>query len=195
MNRRNSRTDALGKGESYLYDGNSNLTKYTDRNGHYVNYTYDGINRRTIANFEASADVIDYTWDGGDRLTKATDSVAGAITRGYDNLDHLTSEITPQGNVSYLVDNGDRRETMGFGENMLSYSFDNANRLTGITYGGSNNLGRRSVLNEQPPDAHARQIAIPGSLSHSNSARPPTALCSTCSLNPAALDLIKRDFI
>ena len=64
------RKDALGKSESYQYDGNGNLIKYTDRNGHYVNYTYDGINRRTIANFQGSTDVINYTWDGGDRLTQ-----------------------------------------------------------------------------------------------------------------------------
>ena len=64
MNRRNSRTiDALNKSESYQYDGNSNLTKYTDRNGQFVNYTYDGINRRTVANFQGSTDIINYTWD------------------------------------------------------------------------------------------------------------------------------------
>ena len=75
MNRRSSRTDALGKSETYQYDGNSNLTKYTDRNGQYVTYTHDGINSAHDCEFPGQYGRHDYTWDGGDRLTKA------AVTR------------------------------------------------------------------------------------------------------------------
>src|SRR5271170_1484324 len=157
MNRRITRKDALGKSESYQYDGNSNLIKYTDRNGHYVNYTYDGINWRTIANFQGSTDVINYTWDGGDRLCQASDSVAGTITRQYgeacsltgenttlaSGLDFLTQETTPQGTVSYGVpDVAGRRTSMTVsGQNAVSYTFDIANRLTQISQSGTGTVG------------------------------------------------------
>ncbi len=52
----------------------------------------------------------------------AVDSITGTITRGYDNLGRLISETTPQGTVSY--------------------SYDTASLLTGMTYSlGSSILG------------------------------------------------------
>ena len=40
------------------------------------------------------------TYDAGNRVTQIVDSINGTITRGYDGLDRLTSETTPQGSVS-----------------------------------------------------------------------------------------------
>ncbi len=45
-------------------------------------------------------------------MTQAVDSVTGTITRGYDGLDRLTSETTPQGSVTYTYDSAGRRQTM-----------------------------------------------------------------------------------
>ncbi len=70
---------------------------------------------------------------------QAVDSLAGTITRGYDNLDRLTSEGTPQGSVSYAYDTAGRRTSMTVaGQTAVSYTYDNANRLTGMTQGSSN---------------------------------------------------------
>jgi hypothetical protein len=38
-----------------------------------------------------------------DRLTQAVDSIAGTISRSYDLLDDLMSEVTPQGTVNYTL--------------------------------------------------------------------------------------------
>ena len=143
MNRRVSRKDALGKSESYEYVDHLNLTKYTDRDGNYVNYTYDGLNRRKGASTCCgSQDNITYTWDGGDRLTQATDFVAGTITRTPDDLDRLMKEVTPQGTVSYTYDNADRRATMTVaGQTAVIYTFDIANRLTQISQSGVGTVG------------------------------------------------------
>jgi uncharacterized protein RhaS with RHS repeats len=55
--------------------------------------------------------VAEYAYDTGNRMTQIVDSVSGTITRGFDGLDRLTSEITPQGTVSYTYDNAGRRTT------------------------------------------------------------------------------------
>lgn len=76
-----------------------------------------------------------------------------AITRGYDGLDRLISEVTPQGSVSYSYDAAGRRTSMSVsGQNAISYAYDNANRLTQITQGSANvaivpdSEGRRQSL-------------------------------------------------
>jgi YD repeat-containing protein len=72
------------------------------------------------------------------RLTGITDSITGAITRGYDGLDDLTSETTPQGTVNYTYDADKRKQTMTpSGQVQITYSYDNASRLTSIVQGAS----------------------------------------------------------
>jgi RHS repeat-associated protein len=116
------------------------------------------LNRRTFAGFGTQVgptyeSTVTYTWDGGNRLTKIVDSMTGTITRGYDSLDRLTSEQTPQGTVSYTYDAANRRQTMTVaGQTAVNYTFDNANRLTKIAQGnttvqlGYDNSNRRTSL-------------------------------------------------
>ncbi len=60
------------------------------------------------------------------------------ITRGYDGLDRLTQEVTPQGTVNYTYDNASRRATMTVvGQTQVVYIYDNANRLTQVQQGTS----------------------------------------------------------
>ncbi|MFZ3381057.1 MAG: RHS repeat-associated core domain-containing protein [Candidatus Acidiferrales bacterium] len=158
MDRLATRTDALTRGESYQYDTNGNLTQFTDRRGKATTYMYDNLNRRTFAGFGTQAgptyeSTINYTWDAGNRLTQIVDSVTGTITRGYDGLDRLTSEQTPQGTVSYTYDAAGRRQTMTVaGQTAVNYTFDNANRLTNIAQGtttiqlGYDSSNRRTSL-------------------------------------------------
>jgi len=134
------------------------VTQFTDRRGKVTTFSYDGLNRRTFAGFGTQAgpiyeSTVTYSYDAGNRLTQAVDSVTGTITRGYDNLNRLTSESTPQGTVSYTYDNAGRRATMTVaGQPVVNYSFDNANRLTQITQGttavafGYDTAGRRTTL-------------------------------------------------
>lgn len=92
-----------------------------------------------------------YTFDAGDRLTQVVDTVSGQITRGYNGLDLLTSETTPQGSVTYTYDNASRRATMMVaGQTQIVYGFDNADRL--LTQGtsqvtiGYDNASRRTTV-------------------------------------------------
>jgi YD repeat-containing protein len=55
------------------------------------------------------------------------DSVAGTITRTYDNFDNLIDEQTPQGEVTYQYDAAHRLQTRTVvGETPVSYAWDNA---------------------------------------------------------------------
>jgi RHS repeat-associated protein len=158
MNRKYQRTDPLNAVESYGYDLNGNLTSHTDRRGKVTKYQYDGINRRKFAGFgytgSSYESTINYQWDGGDHLTQAVDSIAGTIMRQYtDGLDDLTDEQTPQGEVGYQYDIARRRQSMTVvGQPTVSYGWDNANRLTGITQGSTSipiaydNADRRYTL-------------------------------------------------
>jgi RHS repeat-associated protein len=157
MDRRALRTDPLGASDTYAYDGNGNLVRLTDRRGAVTVYQYDGLNRPALAGFGASGggyqSTINYTWDAGSRMTAAADSIAGTITRGYDGLDNLVSETTPQGSVGYTVDAARRRTAMTVsGQPATAYTWDNANRLTAITQGSSSvgfqydNANRRTEL-------------------------------------------------
>jgi YD repeat-containing protein len=64
--------------------------------------------------------------------------VPGTITRGYDGLNRLTSETTPEGSLSYTYDADGRRATMTVaGQPVVTYAYDDAHRLTSITQGTS----------------------------------------------------------
>ncbi|MFI5460682.1 MAG: RHS repeat-associated core domain-containing protein [Isosphaerales bacterium] len=139
--------DAVGNEWQFFYDVFGNLTGTIDGRGLVTNYTYDALNRLATSayNFDDASGVglqypstVAYTWDKGNRLTKVVDSVAGTITRGYDPLDNLTSEQTPQGTVSYTYDAASRRATMSVpNQAQTNYLYDNANQLCVITQGSS----------------------------------------------------------
>jgi YD repeat-containing protein len=116
----------------------------TDRNNLVTTFQYDSLNRRTFAGFKTQGtapnftyeSTISYTYDAGNRMRSATDSIAGAITVAYDDLDRLTSENSPQGAASYGYDNAGRRTSMTLaGQPEVVYAYDNADRVTSITQG------------------------------------------------------------
>jgi RHS repeat-associated protein len=161
MDQVQTRQDALTRQETYTYDLNGNLSTFTDRRGKLTIYTYDGLNRKASAGFGAVVNggnttydsTIIYTYDSGNRLTRAVDSIAGAITRGYDLLDNMSPETTPQGSISYTYDNANRRKTMTVtGQPQLTYTYDDADRLYQILQGSStvglayDNANRRTSL-------------------------------------------------
>lgn len=157
MDRLQYRQDPLGNSEMYLYDANSRLLWFTDRNGLITGFSYDSIGRRVFTGFGYNGSgydsTINYTLDGGNRLTVVNDSLNGSITRNYDGLDGLLSEVTPQGTVSYTYDADERRQTMTVaGQPVVHYTLDPDSRLTQIAQNSStvaftyDSAGRRTSL-------------------------------------------------
>ncbi len=96
---------------------------------------YDGINRLHTVTYNDASNVT-ITWDAGNRPTTIVDSVNGTITRTYDGLDSLTEEASPQGKIDYKYDAAERRSQYTInGGTPIQYQFDNADRLSTITYG------------------------------------------------------------
>ena len=160
-NRLSSKTDALLQVESYTYDAAGNLIFVTDRKGQVRGYTYDAVGRRSQAGFGATSTIspvydstITYTYDAGDRVTQIADSANGTIARQYDaRFNSLTQETTPQGSVTYAYDVAGRRSSITPSDGtQVTYTHDNANRLTGIAQGSStvsfayDGAGRRTTL-------------------------------------------------
>jgi len=94
-----------------------------------------------------------FTYDSVSRLLQVNDSVSGLIQMGYDNLDRLTQELTPQGVVTYAYDAIGRRTSMtANGLAPVNYQYDAASRLTQVAQGpravnlGYDAAGRRTSL-------------------------------------------------
>jgi RHS repeat-associated protein len=135
MDRADTRTDPLLRGEAFVYDANGNPSQHTDRKTQVTQSTYDALDRLSTVTYQGGSTTT-YTYDAGDRLTQVVDSIAGTITRTWDLLDRLTSETAPEGSVSYTYDAADRRATMTVaGQPQVTYGYDNADRLTSITQG------------------------------------------------------------
>lgn len=141
-NRALTKQDALLKTERYAYDAAGNLKFLTDRKGQVSGFDYDFLNRRSKASYGATSTTspvyqnsITYTWDGGNRLTQLADSVAGTLTRSYDNrFDSLASETGPDGSVTYTYTaDGRRHSVTPTGGTAQTSTFDAAGRLTGIS--------------------------------------------------------------
>jgi len=136
-----TRKDPLGNQESYQYDGKGNLTQFTDRRGKVSVYQYDSLDRLSFAGYGMTAgptyeSTVNYTYDLGNRLTQVVDSASGTITRAYDGLNRIASEVSPQGSVGYTYDLAGRRQTMTVsGQSQVAYTFDTANRLQRIVQG------------------------------------------------------------
>ncbi len=101
---------------------------------------------------------LNLTYDGGGRLTQIADStpLAGAIVRGFDDLERLTSEQSPQGTVSYEYDNASRRSKMIIGANTVNYRYFDDNlilsltrgtKTVGFTYDGANRPATETLPN------------------------------------------------
>ena len=161
MDRVVTRTDPLLHAETLEYDLGGNLVKVTDRRGKVTTYGYDALHRIVFigygtvgsgpgATYEST---ITNNYDAASHLTSTVDSVAGTITLTYDNLDRLTSEVTPQGTVSYAYDANGRQTSMTVtGQTPVTYTYDDAGRLTQITQGTAtatmayDNANRRTSL-------------------------------------------------
>jgi len=137
--------------ESFGYDKDGNLTSWTDRATNVTSYQYDALDRRTKIDYTTDGH-IDLGYDLGNRLITLNDSSNGLVTRGYDHLDEITSEQTPQGTVGYSYDDAGRRQTMTIGSQTTNYGYDAANQLTSVTRGalsagiGFDDLGRTQTI-------------------------------------------------
>jgi len=129
-------TDPLGKTETYGYDDNGNVTSRIDRKGQTTTYAYDALDRIRSVTYDDGASLV-IVWDAGDRPRQLIDNVNGTIALDYDDLNRLTRELSPQGQVEYQYDDAGRRTLMtvaGFAP--VSYAYDDVNQLKRVEQNG-----------------------------------------------------------
>ena len=110
-----------GKGTSYDYDADDELTKITyaddSSDENYVKYSYDANGNRISVNTANGANTTRYEYDKYDRVIKMTDPMGYTENYTYDIVGNMLTKKDRNGNI-------------------ISYDYDAANRLT-KEYSGS----------------------------------------------------------
>ena len=115
---------AMGVTElTMAYDEHGNLLSATDSSGNTQNYGYDNTGNLTSVT-DSLGSLMNMTYDANGNVTSITNAEGSLTNFSYDNEGRLVSRtITYQGQT--LTD---------------TYSYDEANRVTGITYANGNTV-------------------------------------------------------
>ena len=151
----------------FTYDGTGNLLTKIDAKNQMIAYDYDDAGRMAIKlvfaeqDHETPVKRISYTYDKMGNLTSYDDGVTRG-TYGYDELYRKISEIVDYGTFelefSYeFYRNAMKKSSIGPDGLRYNYTYDEANRLTGITLPGA---GFVSYGNFQWN--HPRRVSLPG---------------------------------
>ncbi len=149
---------------STTYDANGNVTSSTDGKGVVTNYSYDAANEPTTTTRPDSTTLVNAYWADGS-LKSQTDGRAKVTNYAYDAQGRLSSVTDPLGRITSYAYDGAGNQTnkidpggscTGTVTGCTTYSYDNANRQTGIgysdpathavTYGYDNANKRTSML-------------------------------------------------
>jgi RHS repeat-associated protein len=140
MDRLKTETDPLGNSSEWSYDKAGDLIEAVDRNGTVSTFAYDPLRRLEAARFGVSGltaeSTIAYEYNHGDRLMHVSDSDSGEYAIERDPFGRIESLAGSTGTVSYSYDAAGRRESMSAtGLESVGYTYDNADRLTGLSRG------------------------------------------------------------
>jgi YD repeat-containing protein len=133
-------TDVHGRTLDYTYDDVGNRTRMVDSDGQETVWTYDGLNRNTSITVPGQGTTTQTFYPSG-RPDKTTHPDGTTSTAAYDGAGRLTSLIHAKAGQTlasyvYRYDfNGNRieqREVNGAGEQVTSYRYDDADRLTQV---------------------------------------------------------------
>ena len=113
-----------------------------DKRGLKNSFTYDALqhvtnlafNSNNVSGYDQSS--ITYTYDAADRVTQMVDSGGSNPNTqqiGYDLLDNVTSQQTPEGATTYQCNWPIPSSMTGPGQPTVNYNFDAVNRLTSVS--------------------------------------------------------------
>jgi len=166
-------TDALNHVTTNHYDAVGNRNWVEDANSHQTDYTFDAAGR-ILTVTAPDGGVTTYTYDGNGNLETRTDDNSHTTSYAYNDASQLTTITQPDPDgagsltapvTSYTYDaNGNRHTkvdpngnaTTTSGDGTTTYSYDRANRLTGIDYSDAtpdvtfayDNVGNRTSMTD-----------------------------------------------
>ncbi len=145
--------------EHFGYDANSNVASHRMRDGNWISFSFDNLDRVTFKDLPGSEPDVTYAYDNLGRITSASQS-GNALSFTYDALGRKLTEVGPQGTVSSQYDIAGRRTQVTYPGSGLYVNYDylvtgavSAVRENGATSGvgvlasyGYDNLGRRTSV-------------------------------------------------
>jgi RHS repeat-associated protein len=128
-------TDPLGQATKFAYDGNGNLATVTDAKNHTTEYTYNADDERTKVKKPNGA-TLETGYDGAGYVTSQTDGNGKTTTYVRNVLEQPIEVIDPLGRTTVETFDaaGNPATTVDPAKREATYSFDAADRLTGIDY-------------------------------------------------------------
>jgi len=147
---------------TFTYDNRGRLATEEDVFGHDLEYTYDAAGRRTALELDTAAHT-SFAYDNANRLTTLTDEASNDFTFAYDNANRLTSKTAPNGIITtyeydgmsrlkrlkdalsgtsifdrqYSYNSANQISSIADLVNTRNFTYDNVDRLTTVTVGGS----------------------------------------------------------
>ena len=147
--------DQKGNPLSYGYDSKGNLTAITYADGSLETFSRDSFGNVNIAT-NRRGQPIQYTYNSQGLLTRKQYTDGTSATYSYDGRGNLLSAIDADSSVTYTYDNADRltKVTYGVGR-YVEYGYDNAGRRTRMANGdglvvnyGYDDLGQLAQLTD-----------------------------------------------
>ncbi len=128
-----STTDALGNLTQFQFDNNSNLKKIINAKGGATNLTYNYFDWLTSEQFGSS--VKQYSYDQEGKLKTFTKPDNTVITYTYNPTSQL---LESDGYTNFTYDSPrNRLKTVTYQSKVLTFNYDNLDRITSIVYDGS----------------------------------------------------------
>jgi RHS repeat-associated protein len=145
--------------EELGYDANGNITQRRLRDGQWINYSYDNLNRVTLKDLPGAESDASYGYDLAGRIISATQN-GQTLANDYDALGRMTSTSGPLGTNSYSYDAAGRRTAFTYPGSGLTVNYDydvtgnvtairENNATSGVGVLGAyayDNMGRRTSL-------------------------------------------------
>lgn len=134
--------DGFGRDIQYTYDANSNRASMLDPEGNLTSYFYDQLNRLSQVTV-AGLGTWSYSFYPNSLLRDIDHPNGASSSYTYDNANRVVNLTNEQNGEmvsshSYNYDNGGRRtqliEENGAGLETTTYTYDAADRLTGVNY-------------------------------------------------------------
>jgi RHS repeat-associated protein len=132
-------TDPKEAVESYTYDAAGRLQTRTDRRRIVTTYTYDDAGRLKEKTYSDDTPPVSFSYDSAGRMLSAANG-ADSLAWTYDLTGQLLTQTSSRNGstVSTAYDlSGNRKSLRLDGTELLTYAYDDASRLTGITQGGN----------------------------------------------------------